>query len=59
MKKLSDNLTEEKKMPLSTKPVVLLVDDEEDFRMIFIRQIKRILKDQEFEFIEAGMAKKL
>jgi DNA-binding response OmpR family regulator len=35
------------------KVVVLFVEDEEDFRFISIRQIKRILKDQEFEFIEA------
>lgn len=35
------------------KAVVLFVDDEEDFRFISIRQIKRILKDLEFEFFEA------
>lgn len=33
---------------------VLLVDDEEDFRFIFIRQIKRIFHDLEWEFFEAG-----
>lgn len=33
---------------------VLLVDDEEDFRFIFTRQIKRIFHDSEFEFFEAG-----
>ncbi len=33
--------------------VVLLVDDEEDFRMLFIRQVKRIFKDHELTFFEA------
>ncbi len=33
---------------------VLLVDDEEDFRFIFSRQIKRIFPDSEFDFFEAG-----
>jgi len=36
------------------KIVVLFVDDEEDFRFISIRQIKRTLKHQAFEFIEAN-----
>lgn len=35
------------------KVVVLLVDDEEDFRFIAIAKIKQILKDQAFEFVEA------
>jgi two-component system, NtrC family, response regulator AtoC len=35
------------------KVLVLLADDEEDFRTLFILQIKRIVKDHEFEFIEA------
>ncbi|HUN54904.1 MAG TPA: PAS domain S-box protein [Smithella sp.] len=32
---------------------VLFVDDEKDFRHLFIRQLKRMAKDLEFEFIEA------
>jgi len=32
---------------------VLLVDDEEDFRILFIRQVKRIFKDYELTFFEA------
>jgi len=35
------------------KVVVLFVDDEEGFRTLSIRQIKRIVKDQEFDFFEA------
>jgi len=35
------------------KVVVLLVDDEEDFRFIPIAKIKQILKDQSFKFVEA------
>jgi PAS domain S-box-containing protein len=53
-KKLYPELYEEKKIKDMERLVILLVDDEEDFRMIFIRQIKRILKDHEFEFIEAS-----
>ena len=34
--------------------IVLFVDDEKDFRTISIRQIKRIMKDVELEFIEAA-----
>jgi CheY-like chemotaxis protein len=37
-----------------TRVAVLLVDDEEDFRFIFTRQIKRILPDLEWEFFEAA-----
>ncbi|HPC86724.1 MAG TPA: response regulator [Smithellaceae bacterium] len=33
---------------------ILLVDDEEDFRFIFTRQVTRILHDLELEFFEAG-----
>ncbi len=40
------------------KIAVLLVDDEEDFRFIFIRQIKRFFPDSEFEFFEAGDGEK-
>ena len=36
------------------KVVVLFVDDEEDFRTLSIRQIRRIVKNIEFEFLEAG-----
>ena len=36
------------------KITVLFVDDEEDFRLISIMYIKRILKDYEFEFFEAS-----
>ncbi|HAJ28350.1 MAG TPA: hypothetical protein DCG53_14105 [Syntrophus sp. (in: bacteria)] len=53
-KKLYPDIYKEKKMNDMERSVILLVDDEEDFRMIFIRQIKRILKDLEFEFIEAS-----
>ena len=35
------------------KVVILFVDDEKDFRVLFIRQLKRIVRDNEFEFIEA------
>jgi PAS domain S-box-containing protein len=53
-KKLYPDIYIEKKMKDMERSVVLLVDDEADFRMIFIRKIKHILKDQEFEFIEAS-----
>ncbi|MFA5181383.1 MAG: PAS domain S-box protein [Syntrophales bacterium] len=53
-KKLYPDIYQEKKMNDLQRSVILLVDDEEDFRMIFIRQIKQILKDHEFEFIEAS-----
>ncbi len=33
---------------------VLFVDDEEIFRTLFIKMIKQILKDREFEFFEAS-----
>jgi len=33
---------------------ILLVDDEEDFRFIFTRQVTRILQDLQLEFFEAG-----
>lgn len=33
---------------------ILLVDDEEDFRFIFTRQVTRILQHLELEFFEAG-----
>lgn len=36
------------------KAVILLVDDEEDIRRLSILQIKRNLRDQQFEFFEAG-----
>jgi CheY-like chemotaxis protein len=36
------------------KVTVLFVDDEEAFRTLSIMRIKRIMKDQEFEFFEAG-----
>ncbi|MDD3249804.1 MAG: response regulator [Smithella sp.] len=36
------------------KTAALLVDNEEDFRFIFTRQIKRIFPDSEFEFSEAA-----
>jgi PAS domain S-box-containing protein len=35
------------------KVVILFVDDEKDFRVLFIRQLKRLVRDNEFEFIEA------
>jgi len=53
-KKLYPDIYKEKKIKDMERSVILLVDDEEDFRMIFIRKIKQILKDQEFEFIEAS-----
>ena len=52
--KLYPDINKKTKIKVTGRPVVLLVDDEEDFRMIFIRQIKQILKDQELEFIEAS-----
>jgi PAS domain S-box-containing protein len=52
--KLYPDISTKNKIKVTGRSVVLLVDDEEDFRMIFIRQIKQILKDQEFEFIEAS-----
>jgi CheY-like chemotaxis protein len=36
------------------KVKVLFVDDEEGFRILSIRLIKRLLKDHEFEFFEAS-----
>jgi len=52
--KVYPDISTKNKIKVTGRPVILLVDDEEDFRMIFIRQIKQILKDQEFEFIEAS-----
>ncbi|MFA5182501.1 MAG: PAS domain S-box protein [Syntrophales bacterium] len=53
-KKLYPDIYEEQKIRDMERLVILLVDDEEEFRRMFIRQIKRILKDHEFEFIEAS-----
>lgn len=36
------------------KVAILLADDEADFRLLFIRQMKRICKDHELVFMEAG-----
>jgi len=52
--KVYPDIRTKNKIKVTRRPVILLVDDEEGFRMIFIRQIKKILKDQEFEFIEAS-----
>jgi len=53
-KKLYPNVKEEQRVGIKGKSVVLIVDDEADFRTIFIWQIKRIIKNHEFEFVEAG-----
>ena len=39
------------------KIVVLFVDDEEDFRVLSILHIRRLLKKSEFEFVEAREAR--
>jgi len=39
------------------KVTVLLVDDEEDFRILFIRKMKRFFKDYEFNIFEASDGK--
>jgi PAS domain S-box-containing protein len=56
--KLYPDISIEKEINVTGRPVVLLVDDEEDFRMIFIRKIKKIIKDYEYEFIEASDGEK-
>lgn len=53
-KKLYPNDKEEGRVGIAGKSVVLIVDDEADFRTIFIWQIKRIIKDHAFDFVEAG-----
>lgn len=53
-KKLYPDVKEETKMIREGKSVILIVDDEADFRTIFIWQIKKMIKDHAFEFVEAG-----
>jgi PAS domain S-box-containing protein len=52
--KLYPEIKVEHQMKQAGKTVILVVDDEDDFRMLFIRQIRRMMKDHGLEFVEAG-----